>query len=122
MEEYNPNKARYIEDFLRRVSRLWELRDDLKSEPGMENTIKKVDKITDSYTLRWKLFDLIGRTYSISDLNKLRRRYFVRLEKVSPDVLDEYQKRFRKLEKEHQGMITYDTKGFNLLQPKNAEE
>ena len=107
ISKYNPEKARYIEEFLRMVKRIWELRDDIKDEIGFSDVVRKADHVTSSVTLRWKLFDLIGETYSMDELNRLKRRYLDKLPDVNAEVMRIYKLRYKKLDSEHQGIIQY---------------
>jgi hypothetical protein len=104
---HNPMKSKYIADFLRKVKRLWDMREDLKNEIGMTYMVPKIDKVTSSETLRWKLFDFIRQTFSTDELKRLKSQYLDKLDTVHPDVLRVYTMRYRKLGREHQGIIQY---------------
>lgn len=107
IERYNPRNSRYIEEFLRFNSHLWELRDDLKGNSEMADIFRRINDMTSSDTLRWKLFDLIGGTFAMNELKSLKLRYLDKLDVVNKEVDTAFSRRYKELDKAHQGVIQY---------------
>jgi hypothetical protein len=107
MDAYNPARARYIGEFIKLNKVLWELRDDMKSNPDLFRYVDKVETKTDSKTLRTKLIQLIDETVSVDELRRLRMFYFDKLPVVDSVVMEHYKRKLEKLDSMSRGALLY---------------